>query len=572
MTLRVKFICFFTTVTLVMGLAASAVWYQDTLRMINRYLQDYSRAVMENSYNAFSYMLTDTQYMLNLIATNDTGILKPLEKHSTAPLELIQSRRKIEGVIDELYGYKYYVNAIGVVASDGSVFRVGSAIDTPTLMREIQSHGAAFENGWGTAVFPPLETIYTSDRVRLIPVVRPIESLRGERLGYAMVCLNHPIVESMLTANLPEGGLFQVTDRDGNIIFSNSEIFSPTELEFSLFNLENQYIYSQFYAEQVGWYYSVGIPASGLLGELSQTIWHTAALYAVIYVLALCVVLWFGLRISRRLGALSGAMDLVSSGNLEAAVPPLGSDELGRMGRTFNHMVARIQQLLAQVRLQENQKRETELDFLQAQINPHFLSNTLNTVVWMANMQRAGNISKLTGSLITLLHSTMRRGRDFIALSEELEHIKSYVEIEQCCAFDNFELLLDTPPDTLPLYVPRFILQPIVENALIHAFPELEDRAGEITVSARVEEGKLLLRIRDNGVGMTAEQISTTLQTEKPRDQKAFSSIGIKNVNDRIRLFFGEGYGLSFQSEVGAYTQAVITLPVLGSDIQEVGA
>ena len=569
MTLRAKLVCFFTTVTLVMGVAFSTVWYQDTLRMIDRYLQDYSQAVMENSYNAFSYLLADTQYMLNLIATNDTAVVKPLEKHAASPLEEIQARRRIEGVIDEMYGYKYYINAIGVISRDGTIFRVGSSVDTQALLREIEAN--SFSDGRSIVILPPFETSYTSNRVKLIPVIRPIESLRGERLGYAMVCLDYPIVESMLSANLPAGGRFQVSDRDGAVIFTNSENFDPTSSKLSLFHIKSKYIYSQFYAEQVGWYYHVGIPADDLLHELSQTIWHTAMLYGVIYLLTLLMVLWFSLRLSRRIGELSGAMNRVAGGDLGASVPALGTDEIGQAGAAFNHMVHRVEALLCEVRTQENLKRETELDFLQAQINPHFLSNTLNTVVWMANMQHAENISRLTSSLITLLHTTMRSGRDFIALSEELAHIQSYVEIEQCCTFDNFELLLDIPDETVTLLVPRFILQPIVENALIHAFPELTDRAGEILVRARVEGERLLLHIRDNGVGMTVAQTNTLLQTDKSRSQKTFSRIGIQNVNDRIRLFFGEEYGLCFCSEPGVYTEVTIKLPVLRQETQEAG-
>lgn len=569
MSIRAKLIGFFTAVMLVTGLITSALWYNDTMRMIDRYLQDYSLSIMENSYDAFSYLLTDTQYILNMIATNDTSIVKPLERKDLSQLQRIETSRKIESVVDEMYGYKYYISGIGVLTREGDFFKVGPSVQPKQILQEIETNQAQFENGWRTAVLSPVVYTETSTRDKLIPVVRPIDNLRGERLGYALVYLNHQIVQTMLSENLPEGSRFEVVSGAGDIIFSNSPDFKLQAAEkLNLFRVKDKFIYSQFYAEQTDWYFNMGIPASGMIDDLVTTIKNTAMIYALIYTVALAVVILFSYRVSRRLGVLSGAMNSVSGGDLTVRVPALGADEIGRMGGIFNYMVGKIKELLDRVQSEENQKREAELDFLQAQINPHFLSNTLNTVVWMANVQNAGNISRLTTSLISLLHTTMRRGREFIEFAEELEQIKSYIEIEQCCYFDNFEATFDVADDLLEYMVPRFIIQPIVENALIHALPKNTARMGEIHISANLGQNRLCIYIRDNGIGMSGEQIVQILQTSPPRDSKAFSSIGIKNVNDRLRLFFGEGYGLSFESKLGEYTTVTITIPVIPAEKQ----
>lgn len=564
MSIRAKLIGFFTAVMVIMGAAVSVVWYRDSLHMIDRYLQDYAKGILENSYNAISYVLTDTQYILSMIATNDTNVVKSLERKNLSPLEKMEAQRRIESVVDEMYGYKYYISGIGVITNEGEFYKVGPSVALDAILREIKEKEDDFQEGWRTAILSPVVYTDTSTRDKLLPVVRPIENLRGQRLGYALIYLNYSLMESMLSDNLPEGGRFEVTNGAGEVLFSNTKDlgsdFSPS---LRLSDVNNQFIYNRYYAAQADWYLYMGIPAGKMLGDLTATFRRTGTLYAVIYALTLLGAIWFCYRLTKRLGTLSAAMERVSGGDLSVTVPALGKDEIGRMGGIFNHMAARINELLVHVKTKENQKREAELDFLQAQINPHFLSNTLNTVVWMANVQGAANISRLTTSLISLLHATMRRGRELIGLSEELAQIESYVEIEQCCYLDNFEAVFDVPPETMKLLVPRFILQPIVENALIHALSELEDRVGEIRITAAIEENNLLLRIHDNGIGMTEEQIARTLETEKARDGKSFSSIGIKNVNDRIRLFFGEGYGLSFESVLGAYTTVTITLPVL---------
>lgn len=212
---------------------------------------------------------------------------------------------------------------------------------------------------------------------------------------------------------------------------------------------------------------------------------------------------------------------------------------------------------------EEKKKSEVELDFLQAQINPHFLSNVLNSVVWMANIQKATNISSLTTSLITLLHGTMHQGRYLVSLHEELEYIKSYLEIEQCCNFDNFTATYEIEEGVTKLQVLRFIMQPLLENAIEHGIAPLEDRMGQIWVRCRTEAGRLLIQIQDNGVGMSKEEIGMLLSGKMKKAGRSFSKIGVKNVNDRIRLFFGEGYGLSYESEPNQFAEVTIRLPII---------
>ncbi|HHX13002.1 MAG TPA: histidine kinase [Clostridiales bacterium] len=567
MSIRAKLIGFFTTVMLITGLSFSIIWYKDTLNMIDHYLQNFSHEVMENSYNAFSYILTDTHYILDLLATNDTNILKSLEKKSQSSLDQIQKRRKIEGVIGEMYGYKYYISGIGIISLTGEYYKVGLSSPSEDILEEIANKKLSFENSWQTAVLSPTDCIHSGSKDKLLPIVRPIASLRGELLGYALVNLDYHMVEEMLSENLPTSSHFQITNGQGDIIFSNA---APNDFtnssKLNIFRLEDNYIYNQYYADQIDWYFDMGIPASKLLGNLMKTIQRTAIIYACIYLLALLIVLWFSYYISKRLGVLSHSMSQLSSGNLNVTVPSCGNDEIGQMATTFNHMVTQINELLAEVKTKEKQKRESELDFLQAQINPHFLSNTLNTVVWMANIQHAQNISNLTTSLISLLHSTMRHGRDFIKLSEELQHIESYIEIRRYSYIDNFEVIFKVPDELLTLMVPRFILQPIVENSLIHAIPTLTDRMGEIEISCLTTDTPLKISIYDNGIGMSDQQITQRLLDSETKSKKAFSSIGIKNVNDRIKLFFGEPYGLTIQSTMGVCTTVTITLPIIHTD------
>jgi sensor histidine kinase YesM len=255
-------------------------------------------------------------------------------------------------------------------------------------------------------------------------------------------------------------------------------------------------------------------------------------------------------------------MRMVSSGNLETSYIVKSEDEIGQMGRTFNHMVVHIRELMHQVAEEEKQKRLIEIDFLQAQINPHFISNVLNNVVWMAKIQHADNIVPVINSLNSLLQCVMHQEEDLIPLQNELDYVDNYLRIIEYSGSYDFFVKKDIAEDTKNLYLLRFILQPILENAIYHGLPNDLSRTGCIKIQAKRQNGLLLITIEDNGNGMTQEEIKEVISGNL-KDRKSFNGIGIANVNERIRLFFGEEYGLNYESQVGEYTKAVFKLPII---------
>lgn len=267
-------------------------------------------------------------------------------------------------------------------------------------------------------------------------------------------------------------------------------------------------------------------------------------------------------RSTREITVLKDSMQQVSAGNLSVCYAVRAEDEIGQMGHTFNHMVVRIRELMRRITEEEKQKRLIEMDFLQAQINPHFISNVLNNVVWMAKLQHADNIVPLIHSLNAMLQNVMHRRNDMITLEDELEYVDNYLTIVEYSGSYDFAVEKKISEDAKELYVPRFILQPIMENAIYHGLPGDLSRQGLIRIEAWREDDKLNIVIEDNGEGMTKEQIEAVLSTPAG-DRKRFNGIGISNVNARIRLFFGEDFGIRYESSLGNYTKAVLLLPAV---------
>ncbi|WP_186576031.1 cache domain-containing sensor histidine kinase [Aquibacillus kalidii] len=301
--------------------------------------------------------------------------------------------------------------------------------------------------------------------------------------------------------------------------------------------------------------------------------------YLVIFVV---ILMFFGLpvsyflsnSISKPISQLMLFMRKAEEGKLDVRYKEKRHDEIGMLGRSFNKMLSQINELLRLTERHERQKREAEFRSLQANINPHFLYNTLDTIQWMARKKKANDVAEVVESLAKLFRIGLSKGRDAITLNMEIEHIESYLLIQKTRYRDKLNYQIDIDEGARSLYVLKFILQPIVENAIYHGIKQRRG-AGHITVMAREKETKLSIMICDDGVGMTDEQLQemrkalseAVERTENPSENRDKKGYGMLNVQARILLAFGKSYGINIDSYEGEGTQVEIILPILEGDI-----
>lgn len=261
--------------------------------------------------------------------------------------------------------------------------------------------------------------------------------------------------------------------------------------------------------------------------------------------------------ISRPLQELSAAMEHFERDADGYTYQPIhGSREVRDLSGSFDHMVGKIQELMARVRQEEIDLRKTELKALQAQINPHFLYNTLDSIAWMCEQCRNAEAVQMVHALATLFRISISRGHELIPISREIEHAESYLQIQQYRYKNQFDYTFDVDPACRDYLCNKITLQPIIENAIVHGLDLLVEE-GHIGVEVRQDGEDILFSVTDNGVGMTQEQADAMLRRE-PSDR---TGIGIKNVNDRLRIYFGEGYGLRITSELDVGTRVDIRMP-----------
>lgn len=277
----------------------------------------------------------------------------------------------------------------------------------------------------------------------------------------------------------------------------------------------------------------------------------------VILLATLFVSAFLSRALSRPLRGLEEAMEQFEQDADNFSYKPGGGlMELRALSESFGHMVLKIQQLVARVRSEEINLRKTELRALQAQINPHFLYNTLDSISWMCERGKNAEAVRMVNALARLFRISISRGHELIPIRSELQHAESYLQIQSYRYKNQFRYVFDVEEGCLDYLCNKITLQPIIENAIYHGINGLVDQ-GEIRVGVRFRGEDILFTVEDNGTGMDEEQIRAVMSKE--RSDRA--GIGVKNVNDRLKIYFGPRYGISIESTPDEGTRVHILMP-----------
>ena len=310
--------------------------------------------------------------------------------------------------------------------------------------------------------------------------------------------------------------------------------------------------------EATGWKIYTMVPYSDISAQV-QSLNHSILLSIILCnLLILVCLLVVSLAITAPVKKLIEAMREVQQGNFDYRIDNKRSDEMGRLMETFNYMVFKIDMLIKEVYQEKLAQKNAELEALQSQINPHFLYNTLDTINWMLLEKKEYEISGIVVSLGEMMKYAISRSSRTVALREEIRHVSNYLLIQKERMEDKLEYEIDIPHQYESVQVPRLILQPLVENAIIHGI----ETGGKVSIRVyeREEDGGCWLEVSDNGAGMDEEQLKRLRDgtTEMRMDHR---SIGVENVNKRIRLYYGEEFGLTIESRLGEGTVIRFCIP-----------
>ena len=366
-----------------------------------------------------------------------------------------------------------------------------------------------------------------------------------------------PYAETLIS----ECGLY-ITDQDGKLVFEESRFSGKNQnydLTYSEF-LEQRdrgstdYIILCEQSNTTGWTVWLYQPV-GLAGEAMRPIGVMAGVTILIciFVAVLAYFITSGM-VSSRIERLTHFMQEVQEGSMDMQMESDDRDEIGMLYRGFGSMMKRIRTLINEVYLSKITQKEAELKTLQAQINPHFLYNTLSLINWKALAAGEEDISRMTLALSTFYRTALNRGRNVLQVETELSNTRAYLEIQSMLHDGNFDYEIEAQTEILQCESLNLILQPLVENAIHHGIEEKTDGRGKITVRGWKEDNCVWFMVEDNGVGMEQEVADKILTMES-------KGYGVRNVNERIRLCYGEKYAMKVESVVGKGTKMTIHFP-----------
>lgn len=377
---------------------------------------------------------------------------------------------------------------------------------------------------------------------------------------------------------LAGGGYIYLTDAEGELIYHPRQqlIYAGLETENNLAaaSLPDGVHTETFEGERrlvavktvgyTGWKLVGVVPRGGASDDGYTFLFGLSMLLFSAFLMAL-LNFRISARISDPIRRLEQSVKELEAGVQEVAIREDGCYEVRRLAHSIASMVSTMRHLMDDIILQEKRKRRSELEVLQSQINPHFLYNTLDSVIWMTEAGRYDEAIQMVTSLARLFRIALSRGRSFIPLADELEHARHYMTIQQIRYQDKFTASVTAEEGVEGLYTLKLIVQPLLENAIYHGMAGCEED-GRITVTAKRDGSDLVIDVADNGTGMPPEVVERLLDESQPQTRSSGSGIGVRNVHRRIRLTFGEQYGLEVFSEPDEGTTVRIRLPALTAE------
>ena len=417
---------------------------------------------------------------------------------------------------------------------------------------------------------PHVETLFEEYYPWVVTICQNMRDEDGEELQVFMDIRFSNIASYVDDVGIGQHGYCFIQDMEGNLVYHPQQqlIYSGLKEEMTgeLKSLSDgsytrtNVIYTLHTLENCNWrVVGVSYVDELITGRVEGMIRICVILLFLVLVTAILIGILFSKVFAQPAKRLTGAMEAFEKETEDFQfVTVRGNSEISALSDSFGHMVVRIQELMEQVRQEEITLRKTELNALQAQINPHFLYNTLDSIAWMCEEDRTKEAVEMVNALARLFRISISRGHELITLEKEVEHAKSYLKIQNYRYKNQFAYEFDVEESCLSYLCNKITLQPIIENAIYHGIDRMVDE-GYIKICIREEEMAIRMTVTDNGVGMSEEQCQEILH----REAGDRTGIGIKNVNDRIRIYFGEEYGLHITSELDEGTCVEIRIPKL---------
>ena len=546
--------------------------------------------ITDRVFSELSAMLYDIGDLFSIVERTQS-LQRTMRTQFDSLAETYSMDLQISAELDIISKYKTHIYGVFVIGENGGVYKSNFQTFLNEKFQQTDWYQQIITTP-GLTAFPPHEyslAMYSSAN-KMVSFGMPfIDVATGSPNGIMLIELEEAEFKDIIERAYSMG-TFAVLDKNNNAIIypdkasltptemnnvfaqassagESSSDFEPVELTTSpaqdlTVAINDEYLVIYTDLDWCDWTLASFIPISQLQ-QSGTSIGENIVLIMIITIIAATFLAYFlSNTITRPLNKLVWLMRRVEQGHLDAKMKVTGHDEISILGNSFNNMLTEINQLMQQIQLDHQKLRKFELDALQAQIAPHFLYNTLDSIVWLARVKKHEKVIQITHALSTLFRLGISKGQDIIMLRDEIEHVKSYLVIQHIRYNDKFTFEINIDDSLLNCYVSKLILQPLVENSIYHGIKNKEG-VGKIIITGTSGDDYITLTVSDTGIGMTEEALAD-LQKNIDTDGPS-KSFGLKNVNDRLKIFFGAQYGLRIFSEYGKGTRISIRIPKLYS-------
>ncbi|KRF03702.1 hypothetical protein ASG89_02780 [Paenibacillus sp. Soil766] len=575
-SIQAKVFLSFATVILVSLSLVSAIIYHSLTNTIKQNATQFILSSMQQADDHLQTIFKDMDQMSSVAATNQE-IVVPYIKSPSEELsyEAFLEQKLVKQFLSSLKAYKSYISRISIVGLNGKIIYEGNPILSKSVLQDQAIEQIKAADGSKIWLKQKGDGFLWNETVTIGRLIKSDK----EAIGVVMIDIDFELFMKTYQIQPLDGMEIVVTDKSGGIVFSSVDEHQPDPVreaamavgyqterndQGTVMELEGKkYIVANYKSAYTGWSTIGIVPESTLVKDSIRLRNQIIEVVILVFFLVLLLSVNIARQITKNIRNLQKTMKRVEEGDMITLSHITSKDEVGELNKTFIHMVTRLKEMMKQIQLREEQKREAELTALQAQISPHFLYNTLNTIKYLARLRNAVNIEEVTTSLIQLLRGVVGNTRQYVTIEEELAYIRGYITIQQYKDMYQMDVDWHVDPELLRCKTVKLLLQPIVENAIIHGYKP-GDSERLLTISLQKQGmNDIVIEVTDNGPGMSDEQILRILSGEMRQNGYTFNGIGIANVHERIRMMFGKHYGIHILSEIGLYTTVTITIPML---------
>lgn len=530
-------------------------------------------------------LLNQVEYLSKLTA-NNYNIQQILTESENDIANFLAKRNDAVSSLDSIVGEQDIITSALVFTNEGSIFsssKVGTykiSVDDKDLSDILNMA----QNQKGKVIWRntrPIDYYIGKQNVNCVSLFRAlINRNTGQVMGSIELDVDQKTIAQLfsISDNIKMGDTF-IINKSGQIVSSSNEskLFQKIDMQdyFSwiihnnnsgkVFTIENsRYLVTSVQYERLGWYMVSVIPLKKLMEDTEKVTNLIFFISLICISLAVITSIFNSRAITKPIISLSKDMSYAGQGDMEVRATVFGNDEVGTLSKSFNTMMERISHLMDKVYDEQKKKRNFELQALQSQINPHFLYNTLESICSLANKNRNEDVVIMVKSLALFYRSVLSKGRNVITIKEEIDNIKSYLSIQKIRYGQKFDYTIDIDKSILDKSIVKLTLQPLVENSIYHGIRQKRSQ-GTIIIHGTIVREVLKISVQDDGIGFDENECIRILTATV--EEKELKNYGLKNVHERIKLYFGPEYGLNISSSPGQGTRVEVVLPSIAYEI-----